>query len=694
MVLLIGITLSFTGIAFAQEDTTQQLAKDFLNVAAGNPTIVSTIVVKVINTFLYFTFILTGLLADIAGTIAQISIETSIVALQDITIVKEGWEASRDLANISFIFILLTIAIATILRKESYGMKRLLPTLILVAIFINFSLLITQFVIQPTNLLGSFFLKKIDNEGANFATTIKKSLYLSSVLAVTRTEEAEAKPAPSQGEYGPVLIAAKKIATFVLSTPPVKTVKIILGLYDFRSGKELKNDTGVAIISILSIIVFLIAAFVFLTIAFLVTIRTLILMFLMVLAPLAFLFHVLPATQGYARQWWNMLLSQSFFLPIMLFLVLLAVKLSAGISQKLDSNTSILDNVHFLYSFFLIAGFLLLALITAQKMGAYGATMTMRLGGAARQYATGAAGRIAFRYTAAPVARAIAESETSRRLAGRSQLYGGIQQTLEKIAKPATEAEKRRKGYSLDYMRRLEPGARAEYFASASAGEQRESLKDLSASNIAAMVEDSPDKNRAIIEAQIKRLKIADREKYDRYIEIRAKAKMKNPKRLAEEFSGLNVDLKKSILDTNREDIQNLANASDGSQKRSLLLSAQELNKQKVDDILSVTPQFADEVGRSPKEAVEKIDFKKISESEAKSVMENVALHATNKQRGEILQRGGGVANNYLASIHALDKSRNRSAVAIGDAIEKAGNTSAAVSIKRDKVIQAMHDLT
>jgi len=53
-----------------------------------------------------------------------------------VSIVTIGWTITRDLANYCFLFlILLVIAIATILRVETYGMKALLPKLIIAALF-------------------------------------------------------------------------------------------------------------------------------------------------------------------------------------------------------------------------------------------------------------------------------------------------------------------------------------------------------------------------------------------------------------------------------------------------------------------------------------------------------------------------------------------------------------------------------
>lgn len=77
--------------------------------------------------------------------------------------IKIGWEIARDTANIFFIFILLGISIATILRIESYGAKQLLVKLIIIALLINFSLPLSMVIIDVSNVLALQFLGYINN---------------------------------------------------------------------------------------------------------------------------------------------------------------------------------------------------------------------------------------------------------------------------------------------------------------------------------------------------------------------------------------------------------------------------------------------------------------------------------------------------------------------------------------------------
>src|SRR3989338_7431568 len=84
-----------------------------------------------------------------------------------------GWRVTRDVANMFFVFFLLWIAIATIFGFEQYGIKQLLPKLIVTALLINFSLPIAQVVINTSSSLAGVFKQGFDAQGGIAATFSK-----------------------------------------------------------------------------------------------------------------------------------------------------------------------------------------------------------------------------------------------------------------------------------------------------------------------------------------------------------------------------------------------------------------------------------------------------------------------------------------------------------------------------------------
>src|SRR3990167_10527810 len=138
-----------------------------------------------VGNFIYYA-ILTPLswLLGIAGTFAEWMLQPAYIV--NSTVVQIGWGVTRDLANMFFILILLGIALDYILF-QSFGVKRALPMLIVVALLINFSLPIAGIFIDFANVFTDFFMAQVSgNCGANqkcgFTIAIAQSLQLTGLF--------------------------------------------------------------------------------------------------------------------------------------------------------------------------------------------------------------------------------------------------------------------------------------------------------------------------------------------------------------------------------------------------------------------------------------------------------------------------------------------------------------------------------
>lgn len=293
--------------------------------------------------------------------------------------VTAGWSLARDIVNLFLIFIVLYIAIATILQIPGYGAKELLATLIIVAFLVNFSLVITKMIIDASNILAMGFYNsfpKSADGGVAISQVFKEAL---SVEKVAADENAIKSP------DGAVLMLAVLF--------------------------------GAAIAAI--------AGFIFLVFAVLFFIRMVSLMILMVFAPLAFAAHILPSTNKHAHKWWDYLFSQAFFAPAALFMLWLSAKIakSGFIENALgvktptkgygDMITALADPnaqnrgdiVIFTVQYIIIAIILCFSLILAKQMGAMGAESVQKGAAKAGKKLQGYAGRIGRRYTAGAAER-------------------------------------------------------------------------------------------------------------------------------------------------------------------------------------------------------------------------------------------------------------------------------------------------
>lgn len=76
-------------------------------------------------------------------------------------IISIGWTLTRDLANMSFIVILVAIGLGTALKLGEYQVQKTLPTLIVIALLINFTPVLLGLMIDASNITMNFFLEKV-----------------------------------------------------------------------------------------------------------------------------------------------------------------------------------------------------------------------------------------------------------------------------------------------------------------------------------------------------------------------------------------------------------------------------------------------------------------------------------------------------------------------------------------------------
>ncbi len=242
-----------------------------------------------------------------------------------VPIVNLGWTTFRDLTNVFFIFIILYIAINTILGNESFGIKKLLGKTIMTAILINFSLFFTQVVIDTSNIFALQFYNKIQESTGAISSTTSGSANTN----LTKTYDGGISAAFVKA------IGLEKIYTSNgSSASAVTNADTAAGTSNFSTtnGNTWYNIITVGIGGTFFI---LITAFVFLAGGFMLLIRTITLIFLMVLSPLAFMGEILPSTQGYAKKWRSKLIENALFAPAymaLLYLVASMVLTSTGSS--------------------------------------------------------------------------------------------------------------------------------------------------------------------------------------------------------------------------------------------------------------------------------------------------------------------------------------------------------------------------
>lgn len=90
-----------------------------------------------------------------------IALQADLLDPEKITVIQVIWETLRDFINIFFILVLVIIAFATIFDIKNYKARDLLPKLIIAALLINFSLIITIEVVKLLWIPAALFLKPL-----------------------------------------------------------------------------------------------------------------------------------------------------------------------------------------------------------------------------------------------------------------------------------------------------------------------------------------------------------------------------------------------------------------------------------------------------------------------------------------------------------------------------------------------------
>ncbi|MDA1334916.1 MAG: type IV secretion system protein [bacterium] len=401
-------------------------------------------------------------LITLASALFDIALSIQNEAFYDQPIVNAGWMISRDVVNIVYIFVLLIIAIATILGIESYGMKSLLFKLIISALLVNFSLAIAGIIVDTSNALGNQFYSAMGNpnadldndgvaDGRDIATTFVSGFKPQNIIA-----------------------------------PNEATVNKPFSTYE-----RLSN----AIIAyIMGIILILIATFVIGAGAILLVIRIVYIWILFILAPFAFLFYVLPTTSGMAQKWFKNLFEQSFFYPAYMFFLYLVFKIIAGggieslvnkaslstdltIALQGEAASQLTAKAGLVLGFIFLGILLMASLIAAKSMGAYGASGALKIAGNIGGKVRGAlyrpVRRTAQRAAGTAARGGLAVLPQSR--VGKALINGlGIGGGLRTLAAKGRDADKERAKAEAKKAKGRDPRTQARMMATMNASAQKE----------------------------------------------------------------------------------------------------------------------------------------------------------------------------------------------------------------------------
>ncbi len=346
------------------------------------------------------------------NTVLEYTVTNMSSNIDGITGITIAWATIRDLANMSFLFVLLYIAISTILGRSGSQWKSTLVSIVIAAILINFSLFFTKVIIDASNVITLGFYKQIV-PNASVYTGLSDSIM---------------QPLGLTGLWNPQTGDATKLAEMTGSLAKI------------------------AILSIGSSVFMGITAFVFMAAAIMFLVRYVTIIFLLILSPIALMGSVLPRLKEHASKWWKSLLGQAIFAPLFMIMVWVVLTIigSGGFAclasngaptasladnfNEITSNTPISPNncptpISLAMNFIIINALIIGTLVIAKQASEQAGSSAQKIVGGALGLATGGLGWTGRKFIGA-AGRSTADNEKLKEIAAN---VGGKYSRLNQI---------------------------------------------------------------------------------------------------------------------------------------------------------------------------------------------------------------------------------------------------------------------
>ena len=247
----------------------------------------------VFKSLLYGIFVMVGWFASMAITLFEWAILPENVSgnsgLLNRNSIYSMWKMIRDFFNLFFILTLLYTAF-TIVFQVAKNYKQTLLSIILAAMFVNFSFPITRVIIDMTNVPMYYFVNQLGSNGSS------QKDYLGTVLSATKLQD--------------ILVPGSK------------------------GGISNVNFSNIGVSQLLMAIVFLfIFSVTLLVLAVMFVVRLAALIILLIFSSVGFAASVIPGLEKYGSMWWEKLAQYALFGPAAMLMLVIATQFFAEISQ-------------------------------------------------------------------------------------------------------------------------------------------------------------------------------------------------------------------------------------------------------------------------------------------------------------------------------------------------------------------------
>lgn len=362
----ISFLVSTVPLTYAQSQQAQQAQQDkiripppeekfgYFNCLENFPNCSIYLVTYVIWVIVSFLIVIGAWLIALALTVSQGIINSPAV--------RTGYTVTLSFANLGFVLAIIVIAIATILRSQTYGMKQTLWKLVVAAVLVNFSLVISGTVIVVSDQLTGHFRDQIysSNQPMNVYTdrlaegfspqtlTLSKDVtnfstpgnpWLTGTSYAVATATCLGLIAKAAG------VSLASLGTLVPVSAPVAVAGcagtfVLAYMTDWLSSPtNFENFIRLLLAMIFGIIFGFLISLTFIALGVMLIIRYVYLSILLIIAPLAWLLWIFPNFKSSWDKWWHTFLRWTFFAPIMLFFLYLSLLVAINHKDYLEYYT-------------------------------------------------------------------------------------------------------------------------------------------------------------------------------------------------------------------------------------------------------------------------------------------------------------------------------------------------------------------
>ena len=653
---------------------------------------------------------LLALFAALVGGVFDYAVDMNLNFSTNMGVITDGWKISRDIANIFFILVLLSIAIMTILRVSSYQAKTMFFKFVVVALLINFSLSFGLILIDFTNILGKGFYEAMKPGGQSISTTITSGAKLQSVWNF------QSASAVSQSNFQSIVLSAAPAGIGTL-------YNVIKGLFGTATD-TFEQAVAFAKIAWGNTILLAVLLFVMIVATAFLIIRIAVLAILLVVSPIAFIAMILPKAEHIWQKWWSTFFSHAFFFPAFLFLMYFSVTFISRISNATQaSNFMDANNPALLMAYFVAVVMMIGSLIIAKQMGAYGADAVMKTATTGRQWVAGYAGSQTIGRLGARLQQSQTMQKTNigRRFSAAvagvgSKTAGSYQKTKDEkaewLSKQApSEWAKGYKGLGTSgrekFLQSIPEQARGKFLADLKANdpsmyestrntlkvrlgakqlkdfekaEMQFGMKGLKGSALATHVNSmNPDEQKKTFKAMddIQRSDLSnewasdskkmadlndwanselDLAEQGKFFEASGRRMLQDTNKIASIFDSLPEEFKNAVIEKgSKEDLQRIASQTAAPDK--FIDDIMRRAPTKAPDVISILPSYASKIGKTTSQVIVTADLTKIPDSHVAAnpgLAKEIAQNMRSKQVQQVVDRGGKLATDVLAEIKAI----------------------------------------